>query len=259
MPAGAVGFLIDQGLRNPLLINRSISHLWALGFGQFTAESILNSDWSLFLTILIANSPQTLLSVLYLSVNGLLTSMLLADEWSRFAHQRKTLRVTSPIGKQRSTYFLHLPYSYSIPLLSMFGCLHWLVSQSLFLARVDAYDDEGNMDSEESISTCGYSLIALLLVLILGSVITLLVFVISFRKYKPGMPFVGSRSAAISAACHPPADDIDASLKPVMWGTIQGETVDQNGEIVGHCTITSFPVKTPTKGQLYAGRCKRIE
>lgn len=36
--------------------------------------------------ILLVNLPQVLLSFLYLTYNGLFTSMLLAKEWSEFAH-----------------------------------------------------------------------------------------------------------------------------------------------------------------------------
>jgi hypothetical protein len=67
--------------------------------------------------------------------------MFLADEWSHFAKERKPLRVSSPTGL---TYFLQLPYRIALPLLVMSGLLHWLVSQSIFLAVVSEYDEIGN-------------------------------------------------------------------------------------------------------------------
>lgn len=43
-------------------------------------------------------------------------------------------------GQQRSTYRLQLPYVYGVPLVIISSGLHWLVSQSLFLARVTMFD-----------------------------------------------------------------------------------------------------------------------
>lgn len=200
------------------------------------------------LTILIANSPQALLSFLFLTYNGLFTCMLLADEWTGYAHKRKPLRVTSPVGEQRCTYRLQLPYRYGIPLLILSGTLHWLVSQSLFLARVTAFTVDGAEDIYGSISTVGYSSIAIITVIIYGTIVVLLGIGMGFRRYKPGIPLVGSCSAAISAACHRPNEDVDASRKGVMWGVVGVE----NG--VGHCCITSLEVETPVMGDLYAGR-----
>lgn len=182
--------------------------------------------------------------------------MLLADELNGYAHQRKALRVTSPTGKQRSTYPLHIPYAYSVPLLVIFGMLHWLVSQSLFLARVDVYDDDGSVDVAKSTSTCGYSLIAIFFVLVVFVIMMWFIAMTAFRTTKPGMPFMGSCSGAISAACHPPEDDKGASKLPVKWGVVEERTATRTGQAVGHCTFTSFEVKPPVKGGFYAGQKK---
>lgn len=251
-------YILAAGFNNTSLTSQSMSHLWALGFGKVTAESLIHFSLPqgalMVFTILFANSPQVLLSALYLTCNGLLTRMLLAHEWSNFAHQRKMLRVISPKGKQRSTYRLHLPYSYGIPFLLTFGCLHWLVSQSLFLARMDVYDDDGVLNPSKSISTCAYSLIAIVFASILGLLVCTSVVLTGVRKFKPGMPLVGSCSAAISAACHPPEEDRNASQKAVMWGACERETSEWSGEAVGRCSITSFQVQAPIAGNRYAGQ-----
>ena len=213
-------------------------------------------DEGLLPTILLANSPQIVLSCFYVTLNGILTSMLAADELNGYARQRKTLRVTSPKGKQRWTYRLHIPYRYSVPLLTMFGILHWLVSQSLFLARVTVYNIENSLDPTTSISGCGYSLIALFFVIITTIIIIFLVVLTGLRTSRSGMPLMGSCSGAISAACHPPANDKDASKLAVRWGVVGQKTVDETGEVVGHCTFTSFKVRGPVKGKLYAGHKK---
>ena len=206
-----------------------------------------NSGGALLRIIILANSPQVLLSFLFMTYNGLFTCMLLAEEWNGFAHERKPLRVTSPEGEQRSTYRLQLPYRYGIPLLILSGTLHWLVSQSLFLARVSAFDEQGVEQTSLSISTIGYSCIAIITVIILGTIVVILGIAFGFRRYKPGMPLVTSCSAAISAACHRPDGDEDAASKRVMWGVVGA----QDG--VGHCCFTSWEVERPVEGEWYAG------
>lgn len=198
------------------------------------------------LSILLANSPQVLLSFLFLTYNGLFTCMLLGQEWSSYAHVRKPLRVTSPAGLQRSTYRLQLPYTYGIPLLVLSGTLHWLVSQSIFLARVNSYSD-GVLDSYSpyNASTVGYSCIAIITVIALGGIVVIIGILHGFKRYKPGIPLAGSCSAAISAACHRPNEDVDAPYKAVMWGAVKSKNP------VGHCCFTSFEVTKPVKGQKY--------
>jgi hypothetical protein len=70
-----------------------------------------------------------------------------------------------------------------------------------------------------------------------------------FRRYDSRIPIVGSCSAAISAACHRPADDEDAALEAVKWGVVERE--DTGG--VGHCCLSSFEVREPVEGARYAG------
>jgi hypothetical protein len=92
-----------------------IATLYSLGFGTVSASSIVSvAPKGLLATTLFANLPQAILSFLYLTYNGLFSCMLGAYEWSRFARVRKPLRVSRPVGKQRSTYYLQLPYTYAI-------------------------------------------------------------------------------------------------------------------------------------------------
>ena len=244
------GILLSLGLNE--LGSSSGSNFRNSGFG--TVNTDMMARWSfggtsgILLTALIANIPQLLLSFLFLTYNGLYTCMLLADEWSGYAHERKPLRVTQPRGSQRSTYRLQLPYKYVIPLCVISTVLHWLVSRSLFLARVTLYTRDGQEDPGESISTIGYSCIPLLIVIILGSVTVLAGILNGFRRYKPGVPLVGSCSAAISAACHLPEEDVHASEKPVLWGVVSRK---EGG--VGHCSFTSLKAEAPVEGESYAG------
>lgn len=208
----------------------------------------LPGSGGIILTVVVANSPQIFLSFLVVMYNGLFTCMLLADEYLDYAYERKALRVTEPTGLQRSTYRLQLPYRYGIVLQLGSGVLHWLVSQTLFLARVSSFDKDLQMDSSGSFATIGYSDLGLISVLCLGFILGLVVHILGFRRFKPGMPLAGTCSAAISAACHRPADDLHASTLPVMWGALQEDRV------VGHCCFTSHEVSQPVEGSHYMGQ-----
>ena len=96
-----------------------------------------------------------------------------------------------------------------------------------------------------TISTIGYSCIAIITVIFLGAIMILIEVLNGFRVHR-GMPLAGSCSAAISAACHRPEEDVDAATKPVMWGVVSSE----NG--VRHCCFTSFEVSQPVPGELYS-------
>ena len=228
--------------------------LASLGFGATSGSTLIefksSMQSSLVAMVMLANSPQLVLSILYFNYNSLFTCMLLAKEWSGYAHKRKGLRVTAPRGEQRSTYRLQVPYRYGVPLLIFSGLLHWLVSQSLFLVRASAFNDAGDLDPKYDISTCGYSPSAILVTIIVGIVILVLVFVNGFRSYSPGMPLAGSCSTAISAACHPPKGDENPSTKTLMWGLCNQDT-SSNGEENGQSSsdrfsFTSFEVQNVT-------------
>lgn len=122
------------------------------------------------------------------------------------------------------------------------------MSLSVFLALVNIYDDAGDFDKDLSVDTVGFSCIAILTCLIVGTIAILGGFINGFRKYPAGIPVVGSCSAAISAACHPPKNDLSAYLRPVKWGVVE------QSEGVGHCSFTSFEVTEPVDGYIYAGQ-----
>ncbi|KAG8534322.1 uncharacterized protein KY384_001166 [Bacidia gigantensis] len=259
------GFLLSMGMSN--LNDRSLSHIAHLGFGAITSESLasfinsrrMSRETALFVNIIIANAPQPLLSFLFLTYNSLYTCMLMVEEWYDYAHEGKQLRVTDPTGQQRSTYRLQLPYKYGIPLVVLSGILHWLVSQTIFLVDVEMY--RGNeIEADNRVITIGYSCIAIITTIILGSFTILAGILMGFRKYRGGMPLAGSCSAAISAACHQPSSDADAAGKTLLWGVPEDAAKDMasNGSMtntgVGHCCFTSLPALPPVEGQLYAGK-----
>src|SRR5690348_14895687 len=115
--------------------------------------------------------------------------MLLAKEWSDFAHERKYLRVSAPAGKQRSTHYLSLPFRWAIPLLLASVLLHWLISQAIFLDRrivIDVWQLEYVNNSVGSVSTVGYSPFAIILCLLVGIAMVGAIFANAFfKRYRP--------------------------------------------------------------------------
>lgn len=228
--------------------------------------------------VLISNLPQTLLSAVYLGLNGLLTTMSLAREWAAHAAScssssssssssslpLRSLRVSSsaPRGDQRSAYFLSLPYRLAVPFAALATLAHWLLSQSLYMVKVDAVDargdlvrdgGDGNAYGYYSITTCGYSPPA-----IVASAVGIVAFaafvcgVGAKRLANNGMPLAGSCSAAIAASCHGGPRGAVVAWKPLAWGevVVGGE---EDGGGVGRCGFANGGgVERPVPGKLYA-------
>ena len=231
------------GLDNFRMTSRSLPYLWSLGFGNVRAETVIGSmnffgSSGLVAAVLLANLPQIALSFLYFAYNGIFTCMLITEEWCGYAMKRKPLRVSSPKGVQRGTYYLQLPYRYALPIQIMSGLLHWLVSQSIFLARVDVQDTFGREIPRESISTIGYSPMAIMLVSVLGFIAVLFGLGTGMRKYKATVPLAGSCSAVISAACHPPKGSVDTKLDAVEWKKVGQNSVEGEHPGLNHYTFT---------------------
>ncbi|PWY77254.1 hypothetical protein BO94DRAFT_588588 [Aspergillus sclerotioniger CBS 115572] len=252
----------------------SLSEQWRLGFGEPDSETNIQfSITNMIFLVLISNSPQLVFSVLYFLCNTLLSCMLVTAEYNDYATQRKPLRVSWPQGDQRSTYYLSLPYRYSLPLFVLSVTLHWLLSESFFYVNISAYDVHGHINQDETTRGCGFSPIAIFITLILEGVAFVSLLALAIRPFKSPMPLAAHCSAAISAACHPPAGDRDAGLKAVMWGEVASNPADDTGlfpvdlatshegegEAAGlmmkttytHCSFTSQEVTMPREDRLY--------
>ncbi|KAL8977763.1 MAG: hypothetical protein Q9205_006503 [Flavoplaca limonia] len=220
-----------------------------LGIGGPVERYMATMNHSLLATVLIANLPQTLLCYVYVFFNSLYTCMVAGHEWTQFATNRRTLRVSSPVGKQRSTYWLQLPYQYSIPLVILSSLLSWLASQSLFLVKINVLERRDNtrfVQPDKAILTCGYSPGAIVLAISVGSLIMLGAALLGLRRYTPEMPLAATCSAAISAACHRPDDDQDAAALPLQWGVVSTK------DGIGHCCFSSKLVGPLVPGRMYA-------
>lgn len=122
-----------------------------------------DDPWGLISNVLLANIPQLLTSIFYLSYNSILTMFLVQFEFSSMYKTHKSLRVSEPEGTQRSSYPISLPFRYGIPLSVSTGVMSWLLSQCLFLARITAFHPDGTVDRAHSFSSAGYSPIAIFL------------------------------------------------------------------------------------------------
>ncbi|KAF2816021.1 uncharacterized protein BDZ99DRAFT_127186 [Mytilinidion resinicola] len=196
----------------------------------------------------LANVAQLLFSIGYLTFNGLFTCIANAIEWDNLALSRKGLRVTKPEGQQRSSYFLQLPFRFAVPLTGVSCLVHWLMSQSLFLVRIDIQDPNGklvlNLGSK---SACGFSRLSFLVLCITFTLIFCLVLVMSLWRWRINIPLAASCSLVISAACHPPLDEVDPHLKAVQWGVTAKGAV--NG--IEHCSLSTNAVEKPQYGRRY--------
>ncbi|UPL01746.1 hypothetical protein LCI18_012680 [Fusarium solani-melongenae] len=242
----AAAILLSMGLNT--LGHPSMTALWNRGFGQVNVDALIN--FSVYningatKMVVISNLPQLILSLLYTAINGMWTTMLVGAEWNSYGMKHKGLRTTYPVGKQRKTYWLSLPLRYGVPLIFGSATLHWLISQSIFFVKVvlwrndkllvDRYPDET--------TTCGYSPIAIIFSIILGSLILLATVGGSMRTMTPVIPSGATCSAVISSACHAPEDDEGAAAEFVRWGVVPG---------TDHCSMTSFAVEDPVTGRWY--------
>lgn len=232
-----------------------------LGFGTVDPRTVISSGsfpTDMVSLTLIANLPQLILSFLYFSYNGLFTAMLLGYEWLSYADKRKGLRTSSkPVRHQRSTYFLQLPYRFSLPLVVLSGALYWLVSQSLFVVAFDVYTKYGEQQktslgwlSDAITRSVGYSPTAMLAVVVLGVFMVVAVVAIGYIPYQSDMPLAGSCSLAISAACHPYQHSDECgevmSEQKLQWGVVSTST-----DGIGHCAFSSREVGPLINGRMY--------
>ena len=109
----------------------------------FASKGNIDQGTAGFIThVIYVNIWLAITSFLYLAYNALLTCMLVGSERGRFATHRKTLRVTHPRGIQRSSFFVSMPFKYSIALMLANTVLHFLTSQSLFIIGVITPSDD---------------------------------------------------------------------------------------------------------------------
>ncbi|KAK8119706.1 uncharacterized protein PG998_004332 [Apiospora kogelbergensis] len=152
--------------------------------------------------------------------------------------KRRALRVSKPVGVQRSSYTISILLRYGVTIHFVSGLMHWLVSQSLLLTLQDQY---GAVDVRHSFSTCGFSALAVFVTLPAGLAQILVMVLLGFRKCDGVMRMVSTNSRAISAAWHVLEEDrAEAHLVLVIRGVVE---MREDG--IGHCSFTTAPQEGP--------------
>ncbi|KAF2846144.1 hypothetical protein T440DRAFT_542799 [Plenodomus tracheiphilus IPT5] len=194
-----------------------------------SSQSTMSTNNSILFNAWIVNLPQVILSFCYLGLNNICTFLASVEVWNNLALSRKGLRVTKPMAEQRSTYFLQLPFRWSVPLIVTSGVLHWLLSQTFFQMRVDVFErDSDTRNADKSKSVAGYSSLSLLVFFIVALALVVAVGWVAQQYVQQRLPMAASCSLDISAACHPPQGETDTHLKKVKWGLVgqQGQGGD---------------------------------
>lgn len=246
-----------------LFIIKDLNRFLSFGFSSTNKSELIiqnndNINFGIVAGTLLANTPQIILSYIYTAYNALITSMSSHSELLRYSTKRHGLRVTQPIRMQRSSYYLSLPYRFSIPLIIASAILHWLVSESFFLVRVITYAQDGTEDREEFVSAVGYSSYAILvsLAVMVFMLLAILAFGLGMR-YSRSMPLAATCSASIAAICQPAQGtefELDLAKLPLSWGSVGQEfadVYDQYGRRVKHATFSSGRVSPLEGGAFY--------
>ncbi|KAI9726332.1 MAG: hypothetical protein M1828_001606 [Chrysothrix sp. TS-e1954] len=217
-------------------------HTW----GTIDTDKLFG-DGGLIGNLLLANVAHFVISIVYLLYNTLFTCMTLSAEYLSHARRRRTVRVSSPRGAQRSTYWLQLPYRYAIPFMLIMATLHWLVSQSIYLVNIQS--TSWDLSLIDLFINCGFNLGAVLLSCLVGAGLIISLIVIAFsRTYPSGMPLASSCSLTISAACHRAKDENeDITVQPIQYGVLS--EVGPNGR--PRTGFSARPVQPLIHGKFY--------
>lgn len=205
--------------------------------------------------VLVVNSVQVVVSMIYYLVNNTLTRMTLAAEYSSYAIKRKPLRVSFPQGQQRSTYYVTIPYRWGVPTFVIFSVLHLMMAEAFSYVEAMPYSVHGEFDESRSMPAIAMSIAAsgIYMGILVYCWMHMYLAMHIIRFDYPPMPLALNCSAAISAACHPPESDTDAAEKPVMWGEIQrGGSIGGDGDVqFRYCSFSSQEVIAPSPFEHY--------
>ncbi|CAN9439696.1 unnamed protein product [Alternaria alternata] len=230
--------------------------------------------------VVLVNIPQLIFSVFYVFYNSLLSLFLQTSEWISFSLVRKPLRVSTPTGAQRSSFWLQVPFRYSVPLLLFSIAIHFLISQAIFLSRISFLDflgrpserfgalGYGNMYGAHAgqLLAAAYFSPAILAVLVLSIAAFLAMLVIACKKLPGDMVMAASSSVVIAAACHrhyggarmvseqdsKGYNKEEITTGGLKWGDAGNVLQDQSRELYGHLRFSTKDVTKPSQGARYA-------
>ncbi|KAF2494479.1 hypothetical protein BU16DRAFT_562134 [Lophium mytilinum] len=127
--------------------------------------------------------------------------------------------------------------------------MHWLLSESVFIISTVAYLPNYVEDPGNSYTVSGYSNSATVISICFGAGIVLTLLLVSCKRISHDIPLASTYSIAISAACHRPQEDKEASLLPVQWGVITS-----GNQTPVRCAFTTLrTVRPPQAGDEIGG------
>ncbi|MCJ1444309.1 MAG: hypothetical protein MMC23_004810 [Stictis urceolatum] len=168
--------------------------------------------------LLVANILQLTSSILNVVYNNIYSKMLTSQEFDRYSHQWKGLRVSErPKGAQGTSRFFITQSRYAIPLLSISALLHWLPSKSFFLVRIDGVDTRGIVDGDDRLVRLGYSAKGIIAIIVVACVMMLVTLALGVLKRLSTGLGEASNSVVQSPACHIASDERDIQWKEIGW------------------------------------------
>ena len=235
----------------PLALNVGVpwSAIPSLGIGQpQTNFDLRHGSTPILNTFLNANIAQIIVSYVYLTPDDILTTVLAMTEWTDYTRgPAESLGVTKPIkdSGQRSTSFLSLPLRWAIPGALTFTLLHWLFFEFFLSTRVEVYNPNDSVNTEDSVTTIYFFPLAILLAVGAGSALLLVVIGLAVCKRYSSAPLARCCSASISAACQSRggkgAFEEGLEVRRLRWGVID---VPRGDAGVGHATFSDSHVRT---------------
>ncbi|KAI8951405.1 hypothetical protein F4801DRAFT_589786 [Xylaria longipes] len=191
------------------LLSMAVSTVNSGGFFPSNNSPSIPLNFTLVNSVLLANTPQLLLTFCYFTYNNIFTHLHSAQEWAQFGYGFFPLRVTDPKGHQLSTYRLQLPYRYSLSLMVVSIFLHWVLANTIYvLISVGGYYRYDSTLSDSSLpadaaALVGYSPTALLTLTIASIILALIPPIWSLlTRLPPNIVVPGCNSLSLSAACH---------------------------------------------------------
>ncbi|KAJ4352820.1 hypothetical protein N0V95_003928 [Ascochyta clinopodiicola] len=266
--ANTTEFFSTVGISAVYVVTLSITLYWAIsetggtafdsGLGRPNIQSLANlrpddvGSSVIVPTILTANIPQVGFSLLYVFYTNVWSKLLIAYEFDRLTRVKKGLRISErPHGQQRASHFFTLPTRYALPLMAVSAALHYLCSQSLFMARFDGMKD-GKVDPTDQMVRLGYSPTGMIVLISVNfAMMVVTICVAGFRRLSTGLGEM-SMSVVISAACHVKRQEYEPWLQAVQWGDVSGGIGEmEGGQDIRHCAFTSLSAERPIEGHAY--------
>ena len=124
-----------------------------------------------------------------------------------------------------------------------------MMSQSIYLVRIDTYDRNGELLSAAEGSRMGIGFSGLSTVVMCATfwIVIVAVATMGRRMLRVRIPFAASSSLVISATSHAPKSEVDPHLEKVQWGVVRQRMFEEQE----HWTLSSQDVDKPRVGRRY--------